>query len=90
VTNISSREAGIDVVGEVRAGRPLLLLLLLLLLLPPPTRRRRRKKRCDHACYPIRVVATEVGKRAQCLGCKEFGPEGEDTQAARRALLLSA
>jgi hypothetical protein len=85
VTNISSREEGIDVVGEVRAGRPLLLLLL---LLPPPTRR--RKKRCDHACYPIRVVATEGGKRAQCLGCKEFGPEGEDTQAARRALLLSA
>jgi hypothetical protein len=47
-------------------------------------------KRCEHACYPIRVVATEGGKRAQCLGCKEFGPEGEDTQAARHALLLSA
>ncbi len=48
------------------------------------------EKRCDHACYPIRVVATEGGKRAQCLGCKEVGPEGEDTQAARHALLLSA
>ena len=79
----SSREAGIDIVEEVRAGRPLL-------PLPPlTTTTRRRKKRCDHACYPIRVVATEGGKRAQCLGCKEFGPEGEDTQTARHALLLS-
>ncbi len=48
------------------------------------------EKRCDHASYPILVVATQRGKRAQCLGCKEFGPEGQDTQAARRALLLSA
>ena len=80
MANSSNREAGLDVVvGEVRAGRP---------LPPPPTTR--RKERCDHACYPIRVVATQRGKRAQCLGCKEFGPEGEDTQAARRALLLSA
>ena len=77
----SSREEGIEVVGDDRAWRP---------LLPPPPTTRRRKKRCDHACYPIRVVATEGGKRAQCLGCKEFGPEGEDTQAARHALLLSA
>jgi hypothetical protein len=79
VSNIS-REAGIEVVGEVRAGHPLL-------LPPPPTRK--TKMRCDHACYPIRVVATQRGKRAQCLGCKEFGPEGQDTEAAQRALLLS-
>ncbi len=49
-----------------------------------------REKRCDHGCYPSRVVATQRGKRAQCLKCKGFGPEGEDTQTARRALLLSA
>jgi hypothetical protein len=47
------------------------------------------EKRCDHASYPLRVVATQRGKRAQCLGCKEFGPEGQDTEAAQRALLLS-
>ena len=48
------------------------------------------EKRCDHASYPLRVVATQRGKRAQCLGCKVFGPEGQHTEAARRALLLSA
>ena len=42
---------------------------------------------CKHD-YPICVVATEsVGKRAQYLGCKELGPEGEDAQQARQRLV---
>ncbi len=42
---------------------------------------------CKHD-YPILVVATESGgKRAQCLGCKELGPEGEDAEQARQRLV---
>jgi hypothetical protein len=36
------------------------------------------------------VIATEGGgKRAQCLGCKGFGPEGEDAEQARQRLLAA-
>ncbi len=42
---------------------------------------------CKHD-YPIWVVATQSGgKRAQCLGCKELGPEGEDAEQARQRLV---
>ena len=42
---------------------------------------------CKHD-YPILVVATESGgKRARCLGCKKFGPEGEDAEQARQSLV---
>ncbi len=42
---------------------------------------------CKHV-YPILVSATWSGsKRAQCLGCKEFGPEGKGSEQARERLL---
>jgi len=45
--------------------------------------------RCRHRC-PILVIAPEDGgKRAQCLGCKGFGPEGEDAEQARQRLLAA-
>lgn len=45
--------------------------------------------RCRHRC-PIVVIATEGGgKRAQCLGCKGFGPEGEVAEQARQRLLAA-
>ncbi len=45
--------------------------------------------RCRHR-YPIVVIALEGGgKRAQCLGCKGFGPEGEDAKQARQSLLAA-
>ena len=48
---------------------------------------------CDHN-YPIVVRAAEEDKphrrrRAQCLGCKKLGPAREDSQSARKALLLA-
>ncbi len=46
--------------------------------------------RCRHD-YPIVVFATEGGsRRAQCLGCKRFGPEGVDSEQARERLLAAA
>ncbi len=49
--------------------------------------RKNGSTRCKHD-YPILVVATESGgKRAQCLGCKKLGPEGEDAQQARQRLV---
>ena len=46
--------------------------------------------RCRHD-YPIAVFATEGGsRRAQCLGCKRFGPEGVDSEQARKRLLAAA
>jgi hypothetical protein len=46
-----------------------------------------RAKSCNQD-YPILVVAIESGgKRAQCLGCKELGPEGEDAEQARQRLV---
>ena len=45
--------------------------------------------RCGHRCLIV-VSATEGGsKRAQCLGCKGVGPEGEDAEQALQRLLAS-
>ncbi len=45
--------------------------------------------RCRHRC-PILVIASEGGgKRAQCLGCKGFGPEGEVAEQALQRLLAA-
>ena len=45
--------------------------------------------RCRHRCHIV-VSATEGGgKRAQCLGCKGFGLEGEDAEQARQRLLAA-
>ena len=46
--------------------------------------------RCMHD-FPILVLVTEGGsRRAQCLGCKSFGPEGVDSKEARKRLLTAA
>jgi hypothetical protein len=46
--------------------------------------------RCMHD-FPILVLVTDGGsRRAQCLGCKSFGPEGVDSKEARKRLLAAA
>ncbi len=45
--------------------------------------------RCGHR-GPIVVSPTKGGsKRAQCLGCKGVGPEGEDAEQAHQRLLAA-
>ncbi len=45
--------------------------------------------RCMHD-FPLLVLVTEGGsRRAQCLGCKRFGPEGVDSKEARKRLLAA-
>lgn len=52
------------------------------------TKRSRNRGRCEHADYPVEVLAADGGKKkiALCLGCGRSGPACESSKEALMAL----